>query len=163
MQVGNAFIFEHPLIQHKLALMRDKNTNTKDFRTLTNEARGLERIEFVGFANPESWYAKAKLLLLTSDLEGFGLVLVEAMASRCVPIALGSYPAVYDIVTGGCGIVVPVPYDEKRYAHAVESLMNDESKRLAMAGNGLVRAESFSVKAVVDRYEALFAKLGCHG
>ena len=41
MQVGNAFIFEHPLIQHKLALMRDKNTNTKDFRTLTNELAEL--------------------------------------------------------------------------------------------------------------------------
>ena len=41
MQVGNTFIFEHPLIQHKLALMRDKNTNTKDFRTLTNELAEL--------------------------------------------------------------------------------------------------------------------------
>ena len=41
MQIGNAFIFEHPLIQHKLSLMRDKNTNTKDFRQLTNELAEL--------------------------------------------------------------------------------------------------------------------------
>ena len=41
MQVGNAFIFDHPLIQHKLALMRDKNTNTKDFRELVNEVTTL--------------------------------------------------------------------------------------------------------------------------
>ena len=27
-------IVDHPLIEHKLSLMRDKNTGTQDFRTL---------------------------------------------------------------------------------------------------------------------------------
>ena len=31
MREGNVFIFEHPLIQHKISIIRDKNTNTKDF------------------------------------------------------------------------------------------------------------------------------------
>ena len=35
------FVFDHPLIQHKLALMRDKNTSTKDFRELVNEVATL--------------------------------------------------------------------------------------------------------------------------
>lgn len=30
-------IFEHPLIQHKLTIMRDKNTSSKDFRELVSE------------------------------------------------------------------------------------------------------------------------------
>ncbi len=30
-------ILEHPLIQHKLSILRDKNTSTKDFRQLINE------------------------------------------------------------------------------------------------------------------------------
>ena len=30
-------IIDHPLIQHKLTIMRDKNTGTKDFRILLNE------------------------------------------------------------------------------------------------------------------------------
>lgn len=37
MQVGNAFIFEHPLIQHKISLLRNKETSTKDFRELVDE------------------------------------------------------------------------------------------------------------------------------
>ena len=41
MKVGNAFIFEHPLIQHKISLLRDKNTNTKDFRELVDEVSML--------------------------------------------------------------------------------------------------------------------------
>ena len=31
---NNVFIFDHPLIQHKIALMRDKHTPTKEFREL---------------------------------------------------------------------------------------------------------------------------------
>lgn len=30
-------ILDHPLIQHKLSILRDKNTSTKDFRELINE------------------------------------------------------------------------------------------------------------------------------
>ena len=31
------FIMDHPLIQHKMGILRDKNTSTKDFRELTRE------------------------------------------------------------------------------------------------------------------------------
>ena len=33
----NVFVFDHPLIQHKVALLRDKNTSTKEFRELVEE------------------------------------------------------------------------------------------------------------------------------
>ncbi|MBR6735358.1 MAG: uracil phosphoribosyltransferase [Oscillospiraceae bacterium] len=35
--MANVVIFDHPLIQHKLTLMRDKNTSCKDFRELARE------------------------------------------------------------------------------------------------------------------------------
>ncbi|MBN2851416.1 MAG: uracil phosphoribosyltransferase [Clostridia bacterium] len=31
------FVFDHPLIQHKISLLRDKNTDTKEFRELVSE------------------------------------------------------------------------------------------------------------------------------
>ena len=34
-------VFDHPLIQHKLAILRDKNTGTKEFRSLISEIAGL--------------------------------------------------------------------------------------------------------------------------
>ena len=34
-------VLDHPLIQHKLAIMRDKATGTKEFRALVNEIAGL--------------------------------------------------------------------------------------------------------------------------
>lgn len=33
----NVFVMDHPLIQHKISLLRDKNTQTKEFRELVSE------------------------------------------------------------------------------------------------------------------------------
>lgn len=35
--MNNVTILNHPLIQHKVSMLRDKNTNTKDFRELVTE------------------------------------------------------------------------------------------------------------------------------
>lgn len=35
--MGKLHVINHPLIQHKLSIMRDKNTGTKDFKELLNE------------------------------------------------------------------------------------------------------------------------------
>ena len=34
-------VLDHPLVQHKLAILRDKSTGTKEFRALVNEIAGL--------------------------------------------------------------------------------------------------------------------------
>ena len=39
--MANVHVLDHPLIQHKLAILRDKNTGTKEFRSLISEIAGL--------------------------------------------------------------------------------------------------------------------------
>lgn len=39
--MSNLVITNHPLIQHKLSILRDKNTSSKDFRTLISEIATL--------------------------------------------------------------------------------------------------------------------------
>ncbi len=43
--MGNLFVFDHPLIQHKLTLMRKTDTSFKDFRELLNEISMLMTYE----------------------------------------------------------------------------------------------------------------------
>lgn len=43
--MGELHIVDHPLIQHKLTIMRDKNTGTKDFKELLNEISTLMAYE----------------------------------------------------------------------------------------------------------------------
>ncbi len=39
--MSTVHILDHPLIQHKLSILRDKNTGTKEFRALISEIAGL--------------------------------------------------------------------------------------------------------------------------
>ena len=39
--MANVHVLEHPLIQHKLAILRNKNTSVKEFRELVSEIAGL--------------------------------------------------------------------------------------------------------------------------
>jgi uracil phosphoribosyltransferase len=39
--MANVHELNHPLIQHKLAILRNKTTGTKEFRSLVNEIAGL--------------------------------------------------------------------------------------------------------------------------
>ena len=39
--MGKVTVFDHPLIQHKLSIMRDKDTSVKEFRELVSEVAML--------------------------------------------------------------------------------------------------------------------------
>ncbi len=43
--LGKVYVFDHPLIQHKLTIIRDKNTGTKEFRELVDEVATLMAFE----------------------------------------------------------------------------------------------------------------------
>jgi uracil phosphoribosyltransferase len=44
-EMGNVYVIDHPLIQHKLTYIRDKNTGTKEFRELVDEVATLMAFE----------------------------------------------------------------------------------------------------------------------
>lgn len=43
--MNRVYVFDHPLIQHKLTFIRDKNTGTKEFRELVDEVATLMAYE----------------------------------------------------------------------------------------------------------------------
>jgi uracil phosphoribosyltransferase len=43
--VSKVYVFDHPLIQHKVSLIRSKDTGTKEFRALVDEVAGLMAFE----------------------------------------------------------------------------------------------------------------------
>ena len=43
--MGKVYVFDHPLIQHKLTYIRDKSTGTKEFRELVDEIATLMAFE----------------------------------------------------------------------------------------------------------------------
>ena len=119
-------------------------------------AKNIPGVTFVGFQDPGPYYAKAKLLLMASDFEGWPLVLLESMHHGCVPIVLGSYEAVYDVITNEKnGMVVPVPFDAKLFALVVKMLAVDAEVLSRMSFHAQQTSLSFTAESVVDKWEMI--------
>ncbi|MFD0798202.1 glycosyltransferase [Maribacter chungangensis] len=126
------------------------------------EQNKITGVHFEGFTNkpPTAYYKKSSILILTSDLESFGLVLTEAMSYGMVPVVYGSYTAVYDIVTDGkSGFITSMPYSEEETINKLRELMSDENKLDAMAKEALRKSQDFSLEMVLTKWEALFSTL----
>ncbi len=129
-----------------------------DLRTRIISAK-LKHISITGFCNPLPYYRRASILVLVSEYEGFGLVLVEAMANGCVPVVLGSYSAATDIVKPSCGVVLPMPYDKDKLVKALSQLMRQSDMRKNMAVQGMQEAERYSLECIVKQWNSLFDSL----
>jgi glycosyltransferase involved in cell wall biosynthesis len=123
------------------------------------ERLGLQgRVLLPGYvADPTPWYAHADLFVLSSDYEGFGNVIVEAM-EQGVPIVSTDCPVgPAEILQGGrFGKLVPVG-DADALAEAMEQVLSGSVDR-----DGLrERARDFDVGRVAQRYlELLLPKRG---
>jgi glycosyltransferase involved in cell wall biosynthesis len=102
-------------------------------------------------------YHSADVVLSTSEYEGFGLTLAEAMAAG-VPVVSTRVGGVEDVVEDGVtGILAPLG-DEDAMAEAILSLLADGERRRAMGEAGRARATSpHDARAKVAAYERLYA------
>lgn len=119
----------------------------------------IERVNFHGFQNepPRKFYEKASVLLLTSDLEGFGLVIIEGMQFGVVPIVYGSYVAVYDIIENEKdGFITPMPYKLDNTVEKMKALMNQPNLRNQMAINAMQKAKQFSLDNIAQKWYDIF-------
>ena len=85
--MANVHVLEHPLIQHKLSVLRNKNTSVKEFPELVNEISGLMCYE-------------ATRNLPTEDVE----VETPVAVAHCKQLA-GKKLAIVPILRAGLGMV----------------------------------------------------------
>lgn len=122
---------------------------------------GLEEsLHFTGFCRDmASLFADLDVVVLCSENEAFGRVLIEAMAAA-KPVVAARGGGVGDIVIEGeTGYLVEVG-DCAGLAGAVIELLADPAQARAMGEAGQQRArQAFSIEAHVERVEALYDAL----
>lgn len=131
----------------------------RERKHLEQQAKDLERISFVGFQAPEQYYRNASIFCLTSNLEGFPMVLPEAMAFGTIPFAFDSFPAVHDIIKEGETGFIVKPFSIKEYTYKLEQLMNDEKKLNAIAKGCMKDVTRFSLDNIIEQWENLLNSL----
>lgn len=124
----------------------------------------LKRVSFEGYKQPRPYYERASILLLTSDFEGFPLVLAECMSFGVVPIVYASYPAVTDIIQDDVNGEIVKPINGKfvmgKMAKAVEDVLRNDAKRDIMAKNAIETAiKGYSIDAIYSQWMQVFKNL----
>lgn len=123
----------------------------------------LERVSFKGFCAPKPYYERASVLLLTSEFEGFPLVLAECMSFGVVPVVYGSYSAVYDIIDDGKDGFV-IPYDNSGFraelmAGRLACLMADDTMRNDRAIAAINKSKSYSLDMIYQQWMEALSRL----
>jgi glycosyltransferase involved in cell wall biosynthesis len=107
-------------------------------------------LEHLRLAELRSYYAHARALIFPSLSEGFGLPLVEAMASGC-PVAASDGGSIPEVL-GDARAILFDPLDERAIEHAIErSISMSESERTEVAASGRRRALQFRVSSMAER------------
>lgn len=126
-------------------------------------AYGLRHISFEGFKSPIAYYQRASILLLTSEFEGFPLVLAEAMSLGVIPCVYDSFSAAHDIIEHGKnGLLIASELDAsqtfsaEKMAKVVEELINSPQMMADMATQAIQKSKSYSPDTICSQWEALF-------
>ncbi|GHT33583.1 glycosyl transferase [Bacteroidia bacterium] len=117
------------------------------------------RINVLGYQDPQTFYKKASILCLTSSYEGFGLVLVEAMAYGVVPVAFNSYASITDIINDKINGILVNPFNVDEYIGKLKKLMTDENVRKKLSKNAQLKAQQFSVDIVGQQWIKIFNQI----
>lgn len=119
----------------------------------------LSRIEFLGHQNPEPFYREAKILLLTSSAEGWGLTLTEAMQYGVVPVVMNSSSVYNEIITHlHDGFLTP-NNNIGVFTKTIASLINDPHRLDAMQYNALESSKKFTLTKATNKWERLLNQL----
>ena len=138
---------------------RIPNTDSPTILEILNNLKIKNSVEFTGeIDNVKEYYRKAKVFILTSEAEGFALVLNEA-AQYGVPSVIFDIPGLDDIITNGVnGYIVP-QNDLHGMAKKIIALFNDEELLLSMSNSAYEYSKRFSKKPICERWNNLFTLL----
>lgn len=101
----------------------------------------------------DPWFASADLLVLSSDYEGLGIVVIEALAAGLPVVATDCGPNMA-LLLDGVGRLVP-PRNVAALAAAMTVIVDDPVDVGAMRA----RAQQFTVEANIDSWLDLFARV----
>ncbi|MFM9457671.1 glycosyltransferase [Streptomyces europaeiscabiei] len=120
-----------------------------------------DRVFLMGAVSPiEPEWAKGAVAAVSSDMESFGMTIVEAMHCGVPVVATDCPHGPGEIITDGQdGILVPLDGDVDAYADALKRVVTDEALRERLGKEALGKADAYAPSVIAHRYENLFEEL----
>jgi glycosyltransferase involved in cell wall biosynthesis len=119
-----------------------------------------EHVRLIGFRPRLDGYLRhATAFILTSHWEGFGNVLVEAMAAGAPVISVDCPVGPRDILEDGEAGLLVRQRNPEAIAWAMATMVEDRERRAQFQARGQSRARAFDVAIAVPAFEALFERV----
>ena len=110
-------------------------------------------------ADVKKEYLSSSVFVLPSRFEGFGLVIIEAMACGVPVVAFDCENGPRSIITDGeNGFLIP-PFDISLFAEKVMLLMKDQELRFRMGTNAQKTASQYEIDRIGQQWKRLFDEL----
>jgi glycosyltransferase involved in cell wall biosynthesis len=124
---------------------------------------GLEKkVVFGGFVEERikhKYYSIADIFVLFSEWEGFGLSLIEAMASGKPSIVSDKGSLPFLVKNGENGLIVKYPHVEE-LEEAINTLLIDNKKRVKIGKEARKFSKNFGWDFIVKKYEKIYSEAG---
>lgn len=120
-----------------------------------------DRVRFAGEVTPSDLVAalqRARMIVLASDQEGFGLPIAEAMACGCPAVATRSGGSELTVIDGVNGLLVP-RRDAAALATAITTLASDDELWSTLRRGSLVEAEKYRISTVAPQLERVVQRV----
>ena len=151
----------HALLLRAFARVRNPNkklmfvgtgSEFENLQALAESLKVIDQVIFAGFHSKTGpFYETADLFVLSSDSEGFGNVLVEALAAGTPVVSTDCPSGPAEILGNGrYGRLTPVG-DEEALAEAMELALNEPTDRKFLKQ----RAQSFTPEVAIQKYLGL--------
>jgi glycosyltransferase involved in cell wall biosynthesis len=117
-------------------------------------------VRLLGFQqNPYQYMAAANVFVLSSIFEGFGNVIVEAMACGTPVVATDCPYGPAEIINDGInGLLVP-PADVDALSRALLRVLTDSALKKKLSQNGQKRSQDFHAQAIASAYGEMLLRV----
>lgn len=134
--------------------------NRSDFLQLSKKL-GISDVCFLESAvsNIEDKYQESSIFVLSSRYEGFGMVLIEAMACGVPPVSFACPCGPRDIIKDGEDGLLVENGNIKELADKICYLIDNEYERKRMGKQAKINIERFRVEHIARQWQNLFENL----
>jgi glycosyltransferase involved in cell wall biosynthesis len=114
--------------------------------------RNIKNVSFKGFVDPVPYYQEASIICMTSEYEGFGIVLVEAMNVGVVPISFSNWSSIHDIITDKENGILVENDNIEIFTRELKHLISNESFRSQLSINALKTSRNFDIEVIGPKW-----------
>lgn len=132
----------------------------KNLLALVDKLGVEKQVSLPGFdCNPYAWLRAADLFVLSSRWEGFGHVIVEAMACGTPVLATRCPSGPDEIINHGVDGLLCKPESVEDLKESIRVLSENAEMRKRLSVAAGLSANRFDARAIVPQYERLFTKI----